>query len=80
MNKSTTQFFQTGPLSRNLDELRISQGLPPQTLANQCAFSSNGQPSGLATSLYPAGQTPLPTYGLKPISNQRSCVRWLRTI
>ena len=77
---STTNFFQTGPLNKNFNALRTPQGLPPQTPANQCAYTCQGQPSGLANSLYPALQTPLPSYGLKPIPNDCSCARWLKTI
>ena len=77
----TTRFFNTGFLPAFSNNLRLEQGLPPQNFVNDCAYNRKGSSSGLAgkpVQMYPALQTPLPTYGLKPIPSSCPCAQFVR--
>ena len=56
-------------------ELRIKQGLRPQTLMNNCIKDKQL----LCTNMFPIPSTKL-TYGTPEIPNNASCVRYLNTI
>lgn len=74
---STTKMFNTGFLPANSNNMRVQQGLLPQSFSNDCAFNYHGKPTGLAgnpVNMYPAAVTPLPTYGMKPIPT--NCPGW----
>jgi hypothetical protein len=84
---SLTKMFNTGFLPPNSNAMRVQQGLLPQTIANVCAYSYSGRPTGLAgkpVKMYPAGVTRLPTYGFKPIPTNCSrngyppCTQWVQ--
>jgi len=71
-----SKFFNTGFLNTNtLDNLRKEQKLLPQTIANNCAYTENSTQN--VFSLYTMTQTPLPTYGKKPISSKCPCVQYV---
>jgi len=95
MNNSipTTKFFNTGFLSQSLiGEMRIKQGLMPQTISNDClnSYSKEGyvlsknllntryNPPISNNRMYPALETPLPTYGLRPIPSNAPCARYVQ--
>ena len=85
---TTTSMFNTGFLSPELvDETRVAQGLLPQTFGNDCAYTYKGTTTGLAGNpvvMYPAGVTPLPTYGMPPIPTNcprrgyPPCTQWVQ--
>ena len=81
MNYNRTKFFNTGYLPNNSNEKRFKQGLDSQFISNTCVnymIETNQQNLPyFNTYYYPHGATPLPTYGLPPISNMEPCVRWL---
>ena len=69
--------FNTGFLPPNSNAARVQQGLLPQNIANDCGYNYRGRSTGLAgkpVNMYPAGVTPLPTYGFKPIPT--NCPKW----
>jgi hypothetical protein len=74
---SATRMFNTGFLPPNSNAMRVQQGLLPQNFVNDCAYNYQGKSTGLAgkpVQMYPAGVTPLPTYGWQPTPT--NCPGW----
>jgi hypothetical protein len=70
-NAQYSKFFNTGYLSNHIiTEVRQKQGLQSQDLSNSCTEHPRV--------LYPMPATPLPTYGLPPISPNNPCLIYLR--
>ena len=90
MNYTTipkTKFFNTGYLSKtNIDEIRLQQDLMSQRISNYCenqytVCSCHIKPCKCqrnSDSLFINSSTPLPTYGLSPINNKLSCLRYIQ--
>ena len=90
MNYNTipkTKFFNTGYLSKTiLDETRVQQNLMSQTISNYCEDQYTVCPCATkpckcqrnSDSLLINYATPLPTYGLAPLSNTLSCLRYIQ--
>lgn len=67
-----SKFYNTGYISHNIiTEVRNKQGLQSQDLSNACTEKPRV--------LYPVPATPLPTYGLPPIEQDRACTIYLRS-
>jgi len=66
-----SKFYNTGYLSQKvITEVRQKQGLQVQDISNACTQKPRV--------LYPMLATPLPTYGLPPISPNCTCAIYLR--
>jgi hypothetical protein len=78
----STQFFNTGFVPETENAKRLRQGLQSQFISNLSLdymkqMNQENLPS-FNTLYYPVKATPLPTYGLKPIGQDRPCVFYLQ--
>ena len=76
--------FLIGYVPVDNDDIRIRQGLPPQSLGDLCRLTATDEPDCACPEPCPSTQgqqaTPQPTFGSKKNLNKCECTQWLDTV